>query len=78
MGVVMGTKEWEEKANKLYNLGDTFNLSILFLQLCLVFGAISLVLHILKFKWILLWCAIVSGSFGVAVSIYAFIRAFNI
>ena len=39
-----GALEWEREAEKLGAAGDTFDLSVLFLQICLVVGAISLIL----------------------------------
>ncbi len=43
MGAVIGAKEYEEKIEVLGSAGDRFDLSNLFFQLCLVMGAISLV-----------------------------------
>lgn len=45
LGRVTGAKEWETKAAALGNAGDLFDYGALFLQLSLVFGAVSLVLQ---------------------------------
>jgi hypothetical protein len=44
LGQVKGALEWEQEAKKLGAAGDTFDLAVLFLQICLVMGAISLIL----------------------------------
>jgi hypothetical protein len=43
-GQIKGAMEWEQEAERLGAAGDTFDLSVLFLQICLVMGAISLIL----------------------------------
>ena len=45
LGQIKGALEWEREAEKLGAAGDTFDLSVLFLQICLVMGAISLILQ---------------------------------
>lgn len=45
MGQVVGAKEWEGKAESLDGAGNTFDSAVLFLQICLVLGAISLVVQ---------------------------------
>ncbi len=45
LGQIKGALEWEREAEKLGEAGDTFDLSVLFLQICLVMGAISLILQ---------------------------------
>ena len=44
LGQVKGALEWQREAEKLGAAGDTFDLAVLFLQICLVMGAISLIL----------------------------------
>ncbi|MEM5789725.1 MAG: DUF4337 family protein, partial [Syntrophobacteraceae bacterium] len=51
-GKVIGAKEWESKLALLGRAGDKFDLAVLFLQLCLVIGAVSLVLREARLKWI--------------------------
>lgn len=43
-GQIKGAKVWETEAEALGEVGDTFDLATLFLQICLVTGAISLLL----------------------------------
>lgn len=45
MGQVIGAKQWEAEADALSAAGDTFDLATLFLQICLVIGAIGLVVQ---------------------------------
>ena len=44
LGQIKGAKEWEKDTEVLGAVGDTFDLATLFLQICLVTGAISLIL----------------------------------
>jgi len=44
LGQVKGALEWQREAETLGAAGDTFDLAVLFLQICLVMGAISLIL----------------------------------
>lgn len=44
MGQVIGSKQREEQVQKLASAGDVFDFATLFLQLCLVIGAIGLLL----------------------------------
>ncbi len=44
LGKIKGAKEWEEEIATLGAAGDLFDLATLFLQICLVMGAISLLL----------------------------------
>lgn len=78
MGLVVGAKEWEDKAKKLYDIGDVFNLSILFLQITIVLGAIILILKIIKLKVVGLVIMIALGLIGTIISICSFITAFSI
>jgi len=45
MGKITGAEEWKAVYEKLGDAGDVFDLGTLFLQLCLVCGAISLILQ---------------------------------
>ena len=75
MGQVTGAKEWEAKANALGEAGDFFDYSTFFLQLCLVFGAISLVVQRDGVQRTFFRLMIVLGLIGAAVSAYAFYLA---
>lgn len=69
MGVVIGAKEYEEKIEVLAKAGDQFDLSNLFFQLCLVMGAISLVIKkpgLQKiFFYVMLSLGIIGSTFSV-------------
>jgi hypothetical protein len=78
MGQVVGAKEWEAKANVLNDVGDTFDYSTFFLQLCLVFGAISLVIHRAGMQRTFFWMMNLLGVIGTAISAYAFYLASHV
>ena len=78
MGQVLGAKQWEDKAALLGSVGDVFDLSTLFLQLCMVIGAVSLVLKDDRLKWTFFTIMIVLGTAGCIISVNAYIQAFKI
>jgi hypothetical protein len=78
MGAVIGAKQWEQNTDLLGKAGDFFDYATLFLQLCIVFGAISIVLQIDKFKWVFFASMSVLGFIGTTISIIAFVKAFAI
>jgi hypothetical protein len=73
MGKVTGANEWEALANGLGNAGDIFDYSTFFLQLCLVAGAISLILRVDRMRWIFFSAMIVLGLIGSWFSVQAFL-----
>lgn len=75
MGKVIGANQWQARADVLNGVGDTFDYSTFFLQLCLVFGAISLVLHRDALRRAFLWIMNGLGVIGILVSVYAFYLA---
>lgn len=72
LGKVVGAKEWEKKLETLGRAGDKFDLSVLFLQLCLVVGAVSLVLEQNNLKWTFYAIMVLLGLSGLFYSIQAF------
>lgn len=74
-GQVIGAKEWEETAAKLGNAGDYFDYATLFLQLCLVLGAISLISSTPKSKINFLIGMVVIGVIGTVICFYGFYLA---
>jgi hypothetical protein len=74
MGKVVGAKEWEGKAG----VGNTFDTSTLFLQICLVLGAISLVVQAGTTRRTFFLGLIVLGLIGAGFSALAFYQAFGI
>lgn len=71
-GKVTGAKEWDHRVETLGLAGDLFDMALLFLQLCLVVGAVGLVLQKPSFKWGFYWAMITIGSIGLVYSIRAF------
>ncbi len=78
LGKVVGAKEWENTLAILGCAGDRFDMSVLFLQLSLVLGAISLVLQKEKLKKGFFLIMIFSGLIGAAYSIASFYTAFQV
>ncbi|HKY05605.1 MAG TPA: DUF4337 domain-containing protein [Blastocatellia bacterium] len=78
LGQVVGAKEWESKAVALGSAGDMFDYATLFLQICLVLGAISLVVQQEKLRSKFFMSMIVLGVIGLAFSIIAYKQAFGI
>jgi hypothetical protein len=72
-GVVTGAKEWEATAQKLGNAGDFFDGATLFLQLCIVMGAISIISPTDASKRNFFLGMIILGLIGAAITSYAFI-----
>lgn len=64
LGQVIGAKEYEEKIEILGRAGDQFDLSNLFFQLCLVMGAISLVVKKEKLQSVFFFVMIGLGVIG--------------
>jgi hypothetical protein len=75
LGKVVGAKEWEKKLDILGRAGDKFDRSVLFLQLCLVMGAVSLVVQAVRLKWVFFGAMVLLGILGVATSVQAFLIA---
>lgn len=71
LGLVIGALEYEKKINILGEAGDQFDLSNLFFQLCLVMGAISLVIKDIKLKKIFFYVMFSVGIVGTTYSILA-------
>jgi hypothetical protein len=78
LGQVVGAKQWENKANALNAAGDTFNYATFFLQLCLVFGAISLVVQRNAVRRAFFWGMNGLGVIGTVYCILAFHQAMQV
>ncbi len=78
MGQVVGAKEWEGKAGVLDGVGNTFDSAVLFLQICLVLGAISLVVQGGTTRRTFFLGMIGLGVVGAVFSALAFYQAFGI
>ena len=73
-GKIKGALEWEREAEKLGVAGDTFDLSVLFLQICLVMGAISLILKGERMRNFFYVTMLGLGGLGSYFSIVAFLH----
>lgn len=71
-GTTIGAKEWEKEADKLGGAGDMYDLSSLFLQICIVFGAISLVIQKTSTRKVFFLLMIGMGIVGTYFMIHAY------
>ncbi|MFN8415897.1 MAG: DUF4337 domain-containing protein [Cytophagaceae bacterium] len=78
MGNITGAKQWEETAEQLGGAGDYFDLGTLFLQICIVFGAISLVIQKTSTRRIFLYLMIFVGVLGTIFTIFAYQEALKV
>lgn len=65
LGQIKGAQEWQAEAERLGGAGDIFDRATLFLQMCLVFGAVSLVLQTPRTRVVFFMTMVVLGSVGV-------------
>lgn len=72
MGVIIGAREWEEKTAYLEMVGNWFNYTNLFLNLCLVLGAICLVIDGDKTRKLFFTGMMILGIIGTILCIYSF------
>jgi hypothetical protein len=63
-GQVKGTDEWTAELTVLSAAGDQFDMATLFLQICLVLGAVSLVLEEQRLKELFYWSMVGLGAAG--------------
>jgi hypothetical protein len=76
LGEIKGAKEWEGEIDALDAAGDIFDMGTLFLQLCLVLGAISLIMKEPRLRWSFFTSMLVLGGVGIIYSARAFLMAF--
>lgn len=72
LGLIKGAEEWEKESEVLGEAGDFFDRATLFLQLCLVLGAISLISGTDSSKRNFFIGMIAFGIIGSIISSYAF------
>ena len=72
LGQIIGAKQWEAKLAVLGEAGDVFDLSTLYLQLCLVLGAVGLVLQQPRLRWAFYASMVICGAVGSVYSVQAF------
>lgn len=73
-GQIKGAMEWEQEVERLGAAGDTFDLSVLFLQICLVMGAISLILKGERMRNFFYVTMLGLGGIGIYFSAAAFLQ----
>jgi hypothetical protein len=78
LGQVTGAKQWEDRANKLGAVGDVYDSGTLFLQMCLVLGAIGIVVKADKLKWTFYAAMIGTGVIGSVYTYLAYTQAWKI
>ena len=71
-GGIIGTKPWEKKLAQLGEAGDKFDMATLWLQIALVFGAISLIINSDQLKRGFYYAMIVGSLVGTGFGIQAF------
>jgi hypothetical protein len=76
-GAIFGTKPWEQKLSILGNAGDKFDLATLWLQVALVFGAISLIIESEKLKRAFYVALVLGSLLGTSVGIQAYAIAMS-
>lgn len=71
-GHIVGTKAWEQKLEILGRAGDKFDIATLWLQIALVFGAISLILNSEKLKVSFYYALVIGSLIGTGFGVQAF------
>jgi hypothetical protein len=75
LGQVKGAREWEAEAKALGAAGDTFDMATFFLQICLVMGAVSLILKGERMRNSFYGMMVLLGAVGAVYSVMAFVQA---
>jgi hypothetical protein len=75
LGQVKGAREWEAETVALGAAGDTFDIATFFLQICLVMGAVSLLLKGERMRNGFYGLMVLLGAAGAVYSVMAFIQA---
>jgi hypothetical protein len=75
LGQVKGAREWEAEAKALGAVGDTFDIATFFLQICLVMGAVSLILKGERMRNVFYGLMVVLGGVGTVFSVMAYTQA---
>jgi hypothetical protein len=72
LGNIIGAKQWKKTTDILGKSGDMYDLASLFLQICIVFGAISLVIQKKETQKIFFYLMVVTGILGTYFTIHAY------
>ncbi|MBL8393560.1 MAG: DUF4337 domain-containing protein [Candidatus Accumulibacter sp.] len=75
LGQVKGAREWEAEAATLGAAGDTFDIATFFLQICLVMGAVSLLLKGERMRNTFYGLMVLLGAVGAVYSVMAYVQA---
>lgn len=75
LGQVKGAREWEAETTTLGAVGDTFDIATFFLQICLVMGAISLIIKGVRMRNTFYGLMLLLGTVGSTYSVMAYIQA---
>lgn len=73
LGQIVGAQQMEQQLAVLATAGDRFDMSSLFFQLCLVLGAMSLVLKKENLQQVFFAGMCVLGSIGTGISLWAYL-----
>jgi len=74
---IISATEWEERAHSYHRMGNDFALATFFLQLCLVIGAVSLMIQEMSVRKTLLAIFLLSGLVGIVFSILGYAQFFT-
>jgi hypothetical protein len=74
-GKIIGANEWAERSQKIADADEIFDMANLFLQLCLVLGAISIVLKRKRIKHIIFGSMIAVGIIGSIYTVIGFVSS---
>lgn len=76
-GVIVGAQVWEQKVDYLDGVGNWFDLTNLFLNISMVFGALCFIVKKEQMKRLFFYVLIISGVIGSILCAYAFHLGFN-
>ncbi len=75
LGQVKGAREWEAETKTLGAAGDTFDIATFFLQICLVMGAVRLIIKGTRMRTSFYGRMVLLGAVGAGFSVMAFVQA---
>jgi hypothetical protein len=78
LGNIKGAFEWEKEVKVLSAAGDTFDTALFFMQIALVFGAVSLMLKSYNMKIIFLCFMVVLSIVGIVIGFIGYSQAIKI
>ncbi|TAN51499.1 MAG: DUF4337 family protein [Methylococcaceae bacterium] len=78
LGQITGAQQWRDIYEKLGVAGDSYDLGTLFLQLCLVFGAIGLITQADAVRKGFVIMMVILGSIGTYYCVQAYLIAFSV